>query len=506
MAWRGLSEDVAVAPVAGSGSEARRVLSVAMHALLPSLLPSLLACAGPDGLPAADRPADTDTAPAAPTVLPLFDGPPPTNILVLSVDTLRADHVAPRGEITPFLAELAAESLVLTDFTSCSDWTVAATACVLSGASNLDRAVDRGMVPILVRNVLRAIPPGEAMLPTWLGEAGFSSLLVTSNNYFSDAHGNAQGFDQIVWTGPVPSTGVWQAAVRRLDPAEGGTPLPSPWLLHLHFFEPHRPYTAPAEHIVGLEALPPVPFDLSSVPGQEAADRAMAAKPPTVTDEEAEAIKESMRLRYAGEVRWLDAQLREIWADLDARGLLDDTLVVFWTDHGEELWEHGPAGHGYLLHRGENDGAAMFWAKNIVPGVWDGPTQGIDLTPTLLELYGLERPETVTGLPIGTAPADRVRFAFSDGFVGPVHSVRRGSSLLQFRWPEDEERENLELYDLSVDPRELTSLYDPSAPSDEVRELWDLLRPQVIAAEPWVLEDPRGFTVGWPAGLPSGAP
>lgn len=462
--------------------------------------PLLLACGGPATLPLPDvvtTPADTASAPA---LLPAFAGPVPTNLLMLSVDTLRRDHVAPFGTITPFLAELAAESFVLTDFTSCSDWTVASTACVLSGASNLDRAADRGMVPILVQTVLDPIPRGEAMLPWWLGKAGYTSLLVSSNNFFGGSFGNAQGYDEIVEPGPIPVQGVWEAALQRIDPAEGGAALPSPWFLHLHFFEPHRPYLAPEEHLVGLEDLPPARFDLGTVAGQEAADAAMSADPPLVTLEEADVIKASMRLRYAGEVRWLDAQLREVWADLDARGLLDDTLVVFWTDHGEELWEHGPPAHGYLLHRAENDGAAMFWARDLVPGEWSGPTAGVDLAPTILSLLGLEVPPTVTGIPLGLAPADRVRTAFADAYSGPVQSVRRGSQLLQFRWPEGPEP-NVEHYDLASDPGEVVDLFDPDAPSDEVRELWDVLSAETAALEPWVAADPRGWTIGWPPGL-----
>jgi arylsulfatase A-like enzyme len=390
---------------------------------------------------------------------------------------------------------------VLTDFTACSDWTVASTACLLTGATNLDLAPTRGMVPILLQDVLTDIPKGEAMLPTWLGEVGYGSLLVTSNGYFGAAHGNAQGYDHIVQAGQVRVPAVWDATLQRIDPAEGGTPMASPWFLHMHFFEPHRPYTPPEEYIVGLEDLPPIAYDLSTVAGQEAADRDMSAQPPILTEAEVDAIHHSMRLRYAGEVRLLDAGLREVWAGLEERGLLDDTLVVFWTDHGEELWEHGPPGHGYLLHRGENDAAAMFWAKNIVPGTWDGPTQSIDIAPTLLAHYGIERPASMTGLPIGTAPADRPRFALADGYMGPVQSVRRGSSLLQLRWARGREGENLEHYDLASDPTEERDLFDPTAPSDEVRALWELLRPQVEAAVPWIAEDPRGWEVDWPRGL-----
>jgi arylsulfatase A-like enzyme len=455
-------------------------------------------CTGGGRIRVGDK-ADTAVPPAA--VLPAFVGDAPKNLLMLSVDTLRGDHVSPHGDTTPFLDTLVAEGFVLDDFTACSNWTTASTACVTSGATNIDLAPSRGMIPIMFDGVLADIPSPEPMLASWLGDAGYSSLLVTSNAWFGAAYGNAQGYDRIRTPGHVRAETVWEEASRAMDPAQGGAALPSPWYLHLHFFEPHRPYTAPPEYILGLEDLPPIAFDLSTAAGQEEADVAIGQDPPVLTTDEIDAIQTSMRLRYAGEVRWLDDGLKAVWAELEAQGLLDDTLVVFWTDHGEELWEHGPPGHGYLMHRGENDGAAIFWAKNIVPGSWAGPTQAIDLTPTVLALFGIDPPVGPTGYPVGTAPPDRARFAFTDAHLGPVQTVRKGTGLMHFRWMTGGPDAALEYYDLATDPRELNDLYDPAAPSDEVRELWSLLRPQIEAAEPWIADDPRGWSIVWPPGL-----
>jgi uncharacterized sulfatase len=262
--------------------------------------------------------------------------------------------------------------------------------------------------------------------------------------------------------------------------------------------EPHRPYLAPDEYITG--DLPEVPFDLSTEAGQGQADNAIASG--TLSEAEVAAIQENMRSRYDGEVRFWDDGMREVWDGLDALGLLDDALVVFWTDHGEELWDHGPPGHAWLLYHGENAAMMMFWAKNLQPGRWSGPVDPIDLAPTILQLEGVPIPDTVTGTPIGLAPADRARFAFTDGYRGPVNSMRKGTKLVHFRWLTLEDEPGLTVYDEATDPDELHSLYDPASPSDEVKALWDELLPQIHAAEPWVAEDPRHPAAVWPAGLP----
>lgn len=451
-----------------------------------------------------DGPTEDSAGPPPPLAV-TFDGLPPKNLIMLSIDTLRRDHVGRYDDgpsLTPFLDELSSGAFVLDDFLACSNWTVASTACVLTGASNLDQAAARGMVPILLNNVLSPIPNPEPMLGTWLGEAGYSSLFVTSNGYFSRANGNAQGFDEVIYPGNVSTEAVWEATRRGIDPAAGGTPLAEPFYLHLHFFEPHRPYLAPDEYLVGLDGLPELPFDLATVQGQENADTAMANG--GVSDEVAEQIKTEMRLRYEGEVRWLDDQLRqEVFQGLEALGLLEDALVVLWTDHGEELWDHGPPGHAWMLHGGENDAVALFWAENVVPGTWTGPTDQVDLAPTVLEILGVEGAPTITGLAVGKAPADRARFSMSDGYVGPVQAVVKGDHKLHFRWADDGTHSNLELFDLASDPAESQDLYDPAAePSALLSELWGLLKPQVQALEPWIAEDPRGFTVDWPPNLP----
>ena len=205
-------------------------------------------------------------------------------------------------------------------------------------------------------------------------------------------------------------------------------------------------------------------------------------------------LESHLRLRYAGEVRYLDALIEKTWKDYDQKCWLDDTLVVVWSDHGEAFWEHGRQTHAFNLTGEESDGVLFFWAKNIVAGTYNEPTSAIDLVPTLLDLYGLTIPKEVTGLPLGTAASDRPIFAGALARFGGVQAVTKSSYKLQYHW----ESARVRFWDRAVDPLETEDLFDPEDPV--LLDLWADLSPHITRmAERVVHEDPAP---NWPANLP----
>lgn len=453
----------------------------------------LAACdAPPDRRPTDGAPPPPDSsAPstpvphsAAPTAGPLvFDGPPPRSLVVLSLDTARKDRFSPWDregrDLTPFLAARMAEGVVLDDLTHCSNWTVGSSACLFWGASLVDRAPLVGMMPILGNdNRLVAPVPDAPGLAHALTDAGFETMLVTANTWFGLAHGSVRGFTRYFPATHRPASLVWSAAAAGLDL----DPLDAPSYLHLHFFEPHDPYLPPASYLPAGLPDPGVPLDTDWA--QDRARAQFAAMPP----EQQDAVVANMRARYDAEMRWFDDQVREIWADLDARGLLDDALVLFVTDHGEAQYESGYFGHAYYLPPAENDAVAFFWAKNLRPGVVTTPQVSIDLAPTILDLFGVPIPPETTGHVLGREPPRSHRTSFTDAFAGPVNAVRQGDHLMQFSWTSPTP---VRVCDLRTDPDCVVDRYDPAAPTDRDRALWSLLAPEVRAVEPWVAADVR---------------
>ena len=198
-----------------------------------------------------------------------------------------------------------------------------------------------------------------------------------------------------------------------------------------------------------------------------------------------------LQVRYDGECRWLDDQLAVIWQRLESGGLLDDTLGVLYTDHGEAFWEHGVQSHAHFLQAEENDAILWFWSRTMEARAWSGPTTAIDLVPTVLDALGLPVPDdgTLPGSVVGLAAPDRARFSSTACREGGLAAVTVEGDKLQFRFDG-----TLQLYDRDLDRQELVDRYDPEDP--RVSELWELLRPRVellSAAAP-------DLPVTWPAG------
>ncbi|MEZ4239055.1 MAG: sulfatase-like hydrolase/transferase, partial [Myxococcota bacterium] len=186
------------------------------------LLLAWLACAeAPDGPPGALA----------------FDGPPPRNVLLLSIDTLRADAVT--ADDMPFLAGLAAQGVALADHVQCSDWTWPSTACTLLGRLPEDLGLALRIPPA----PHEALPDGLDPLAVRLGAAGYATALVSRNAWLGPLYGNAQGYDVHDWGAP-DATGTLERGAALIRERQGG-----PWLVHVHLMEPHAPYVPPDAYL-----------------------------------------------------------------------------------------------------------------------------------------------------------------------------------------------------------------------------------------------------------------
>jgi arylsulfatase A-like enzyme len=404
----------------------------------------------------------------------------PKNVLMISVDTVRRDHLARYGStagLTPFLDDLASRSLVLDRHSSCSNWTLAGVLCAADGRDT----IDLGYVAKL-SDSYREVVPDRPTLASWLREQGFYTLLITSNGWLEGDWHHDGGFAYAENLPTAEDARIWEYARNKLFEAQlSGEAQDDHWFVHIHLMEVHSPYTPPDAYLDGLDALDPIAWDLTTSYGHNLARDSLQA----MEEDERALVLEHLELRYDGALAYEDDILAAIWADAQRRGLLRDTLVVLWTDHGEQQYEREHWGHAFELYQEEVGALAMFWHPGIEPRAWAEPTSHIDIAPTVLAWLDVPMPTEITGLPVGEAPYDRALIHDSVGRVGPLVQLSRGDLRMHYDYTQG----TIEVYDTVADPGQTADLYDPFDP--EHARLWELTDAYADELEPLLAEYSR---------------
>ncbi len=305
-----------------------------------------------------------------------FRRPEPTaqNLVVIVVDTLRRDHLPFYGygrDTAPVLGRLAAEGAVF-DGLSTTSWTKPAVASILTG-----------LHPVRHKALLDdALPDAATTLAERLGEQGYSTLGISSNAHVTASFGFEQGFDELVplmrdfesGESPRPDD-VNRALAERLDA------LQPPYLLYLHYLDPHAPYDP--ETAWDGSRLDPRLSSVAPIRGVDLRQRLFIERPPQL-------VRDAIDL-YDGEIRGVDRAIGEALALLTARGLLKSTLTIVTADHGEEFEEHGRMGHGKTLYGESVQIPLLVHAPGVVKaGLRGGLASVMDIVPTAAVLLGLE--------------------------------------------------------------------------------------------------------------------
>ena len=340
------------------------------------------------------------------------------NILLYVVDTLRADHLGVYGysrPVSPELDKFAAQATVFDNAVANSSWTRAAMASIFTGLWPLKHAAN-GRKDIL--------DPEAITLAEILSEAGYQTAAKVRNWNVFPVFGFRQGFDDYQRVRDGKADKVSRQVAEWLDTRETD----KPFFLWVHTVDPHEPYRPPAETRDLFMAENQEDWGLDKHPGFK--------RTATMTDEEKESVTNYLRSLYDAEIAFNDRGFGDLIRTLDEQELLDSTVVIFVSDHGEEFLDHGTWGHGRNLY-----------AEQInVPLIIRFPDRGqgrrvsevvqqIDLLPTLLEYLALPVPDQVEGdsfLPLlednldTTALAERPAFSFLHLDGAPTRSVVEG--------------------------------------------------------------------------------
>ena len=353
-------------------------------------------------------------------------GPPRRpNIVLIVIDTLRADHVGcignPRG-LTPAIDALAAGGVVFRRAYAQSSWTKPSIASLLTSRYQSDHGVIGFESQLAER---------EITLPEVLRDNGYATGAFVANPVLRDDMGFAQGYEHYevagAWDVVDVRTREWMNmhAVRWVRQA-----LPRPFFLYLQYMEPHVPYRPTAKFAMVFEDRP--------WPDLRLLNRTLGRNLPLSPEMLADA-----KDVYDAEVAEADRRVGVVLDALRGAGALDDAIVVVTADHGEEFVDHGGLLHGSTLYEEVIHVPLVFVATGGARGVGvDEPVELIDVAPTLLDLAG-----------VPASPSFRGR---SRRIVVRARGIRGWVEALAARWSSDRAPAFSELakssFDLHPDP------------------------------------------------------
>ena len=395
------------------------------------------------------------------------------NVLFISIDSLRADHLASYGYdrvTSPNLDRLADEGVLFETVVAESSWTLPTHASMFTGLTSRVHGVDRNA---------RRLAPDAQTLGTIFQRAGYRTRGVFSGPYLHTTFGFGGGFAPGDWSGveeqsPLDAMSPEEAGAQRRETLKDAHGLShqsitspavtaqaesflagvgeEPFFLFLHYFDVHFDYIPPEEYWRRFDP---------DYAGDHSPERFLE-NPDIRPDMPAEELAHVLA-RYDGEILWVDEHIGRVLAALEEHGLGEDTLVMVTSDHGDEFFEHGRTGHRHTLY----DEVLLVPLIARHPGRTatrhrvSGVVRHIDLLPTLLDWVGLPVPESA----MGTSLAGALRGEPLGADLAALSRLHKPSTRESFttlrhsdwKWLERTQggaAPERQVFDLSVDPAE----------------------------------------------------
>lgn len=413
----------------------------------------------------------------APDEVPRAVPDEPPNLVLISIDTLRADHTSLYGyerETTPNLSRLAWESAWFDVAYSVTSATAPSHATLLTGLHPMDHGVRKNAM---------VLPSRHRTLAEVLAERSYQTGAMVSSFILDRRFGWEQGFEQYDDDFELSQAKIQDigATVYHDMGVEGGfdrraeftnrhairwlqqVDADRPFFLFLHYFDPHEPYEAPQP----FDRIFPIPSDAPDPVQQKAA--------------------------YDREIAHVDSALGFLLTYLRQSGLADDTLIVVTADHGQGLMDYGYRSHGPQIYEGQVRVPMVFhWPSRISPRRFSAaPVSWLDVMPTLLGLLGVESDlpgrdlsALLTGQGRAESPAaDRPIELFRQHYTPQVDDglyvagEQFGLVVSPWKLIFGPQEKRVELFHLQDDPWETNNL--AQAHPDRVESMLAILQPRI---------------------------
>lgn len=346
--------------------------------------------------------------------------PNPLNVLLITIDTLRADRLScyhPDSVHTPNIDRLASRGVLFTSAFAHNPLTLPSHANILLGITPLLHGVHT--------NTNSLVESRYTTLAEHLQSFNYKTAAFVAGATLDSRFGLDQGFDVYDDTFDTPGLHKFERAERKAETVVKAAlswleSHPEPWFVWIHLFDPHFPYE------------PPAPFKQS-----------YPASP------------------YNGEVAYADDALGRVFGHLEKNSLDRNTLIILTSDHGESLGEHGEQTHGFFAYNSTLWVPLIISAPGIKPAIRTETAAHIDIFPTVCDFLGTAKLETLQGLSLlpvlsgDRLPERQIYFESLYGCLSEGWAPLRGYICTPIKYIESPIPE---FYDLSADFKETTNL------------------------------------------------
>ncbi len=386
------------------------------------------------------------------------------DIILIVVDTLRADHVACCGyqrNTTPNIDKLARAGILFSNAIVTSPWTLPSVASILT--SQYPSVLG-------IRDEITQIDSRFPTLSGMLKQYNYTTHGIVSHTLLSARLGFGRGFDSydeksVFGHKGISSPPVTHKAISFLQKSKE-----RPFFLFAHYFDPHYNYLLHKEYNY-----------YSSYSGGLKSGESILGLWRIRHNLSRDDIRYLVSL-YDSEISFTDEHIGILLNELKKQGLYDSSIIIVTADHGEEFMERGWIGHTVTLHQELIRVPLIMKLPGYKAQIINSPVSLVDIVPTIYSYLGLKVPDGLDGkaLDLGQGASAATGPVFSEtfnpqanqpGHIKPIafRSITLGNRKLIY----DETKDSKQIYDLSEDPHERNNLL--SQQSDQNKRLEELL-------------------------------
>ncbi len=382
------------------------------------------------------------------------------NVILISIDTLRADLLGCYGsarDTSPYLDALAAEANLFEHCYSPSSWTLPAHVAVLTG---LHPSAHGSNSP-----TGKTIPSETPTLAELATLGGYRTAAFTGGVFVAPQWGFGRGFERYgIYRQSRTGDAIGDSLSWMAD-AEG-----TPFFVFLHTYTVHEPYSPPPEYLEKFGD-PEYTGPMARQFHFDDRDLVMGLS---------EAGREHLKNLYTAEIGYVDSLMGYFFGQLKKRGLWDNSLIVVFSDHGEEFWDHGQWGHGVTLYDEQLHVPLLIKMPNQREG------RRIDTLVSLTDLFMTTvnainpkeavKSESLDLTPLMTGDANSYERAYVVGEVGfredpwariPAEPVRKSIRSAEYKFILNPGDRDSEFYNLIEDPHEHSVVPDGASPAQD---------------------------------------